>query len=153
MVFSQAKTESGKRLLRAEWLTRVAFLAVFVINMQCAIAFIAWPEFYVDAYELGGVAGAAAVRGMGITFAMWNTTYPAFIALPRRFPVLGWVILAQQLVGLVGESFIYLTLPAGHAVLAAGIMRFVVFDGAGLVVMLAAFLWLTYVSRQGAKEC
>ena len=132
----------GNRERRRErvgtWVVRIAFALVFVINVQCALQFAIWPEAFASAYELGGVPGEAAVRGMGITFLMWNVTYPPFIASPRRFAVLGWVILAQQAVGLIGESALLLTLPAGHDMLASSVMRFIAFDAAGLVVMLAA---------------
>ena len=130
---------ASRRERIAVWVMRAVFAAVFAVNVECALAFIISPEAYMGAYELSGVAGRAAVQGLGVAFLMWNVTYPAFIANPRRWPVLGWVILMQQLVGLVGESLILAWLPAGHEVLAAGIRLFIVFDGAGLVAMAAAF--------------
>lgn len=132
----------------ATWFARVAFAAVFAINVQCALSFALWPEAYAGAYELSGVAGEAAVRGIGIAFLMWNATYPAFIASPKRFAPLGWVILAQQAIGLVGESLLLFGLPAGHDVLAASVERFIAFDGIGLVVMGAAFAWFLHVNRR-----
>ena len=151
---SQAKAigggTRGERVAR--WVVRLAFAAVFAVNVDCALSFIISPEAYMGAYELAGVSGAAAVRGIGVAFLMWNVTYPAFIALPERWPVLGWVILAQQLVGLVGESLILAGLPAGHATLAAGIKLFIASDAAGLVAMAAAFaVWLVLRRRAGAK--
>ena len=137
----------------ARWAVRIAFLAVFLVNMDCALSFIARPAAFAGAYELSGVAGEAAVRGLGVAFAMWNVTYPAFIVRPDRWPVLGWVILVQQLVGLVGESVLLAALPAGHEVLVSGITRFIVFDGAGLVLMAAAFAWwLVARRREGAEH-
>lgn len=126
---------------------RVAFAAVFAMNVQCAVQFALWPADFCAAYELSGVAGEAAVRGIGIAFLMWNVTYPAVIVDPERFRALGWVVLVQQLVGLVGESLLLLTLPAGHDVLAASVLRFVVFDGAGLVLMAAAWACALLTSR------
>ena len=124
----------------AIWATRIAFALVFIVNVQCALQFAFTPGNFAAAYELDGVAGEAAVRGLGIAFLMWNATYPVFIAFPRRFWVLGWVILAQQAIGLVGESALLFTLPAGHDVLAASIARFIAFDAAGLVAMGATWL-------------
>lgn len=123
----------------AIWFARVAFAAVFVVNVQCALSFVLWPGDFAAAYELAGVPGEAAVRGLGIAFLMWNATYPAFIYAPMRFRALGWVVLAQQAIGLVGESLLFASLPPGHEVLAASIMRFIAFDGAGLVLMSVAF--------------
>lgn len=132
------------------WLVRVAFAAVFAVNVWCAISFITVPADYAGAYELGGVAGEAAVRGLGIAFLMWNATYPAFIVSPFRFRVLGWVVLAQQAIGLIGESLMLAALPSGHEVLASSILRFIAFDGAGLVLMTATFALLLVATRQNA---
>ena len=126
---------------------RIAYAAVFVLNVQCALQFVLWPEVYAPQFELGGVAGAAAVRGLGVAFLMWNATYPAVIANPRRFHALAVVVLVQQAIGLVGESWMGASLPAGHDALAASIGRFVAFDGAGLVLMAAALGWLTWTER------
>ena len=136
----------------ATWFARVAFAAVFVVNVQCALSFALAPADFTAAYELEGVAGEAAVRGIGIAFIMWNATYPAFIAAPQRFGVLGWVILAQQAIGLIGESLLLASLPAGHDVLAASVMRFIAFDGIGLVVMAAAFACLLIAQRRNVLK-
>lgn len=121
---------------------RIAVALVFALNVQCALQFVLWPEAFAGAYELSGVAGEAAVRGLGVAFLMWNATYPAVIASPRRFRALYVVVLVQQAIGLVGETAILLGLPGGHEVLAASILRFIAFDAVGLVLMTAAFAWL-----------
>ena len=138
-----------KRERIALWAVRIVFAAVFAVNVDCALSFIVDPGAYAGSYELAGVAGEAAVRGLGVAFLMWNVTYPGFIAKPQKWPVLGWIILAQQLVGLVGESLILAGLPAGHEVLCAGIRLFIIFDAAGLVLMAAAFAWWMAVRRRG----
>lgn len=126
---------------------RIAVALVFALNVQCAVSFVLWPGAYASGFELEGVPGAAAVRGLGVAFLMWNATYPAVIANPRRFRALYAVVLVQQAVGLAGESWILLSLPAGHAALAASIVRFIAFDAAGLVLMAAAFTWLALADR------
>ena len=132
------------------WAVRITFLIVFVWNVQCAIQFVCWPGSFAGAYELSGVAGEAAVRGLGIAFLMWNCTYPAVIVKPDRFKALGVVVLVQQAVGLVGELLLGAGLPAGHAVLQASISRFALFDGIGLVIMLAAFAWMIASARRSS---
>lgn len=136
----------------ARWVARIAVAAVFAINVQCALAFVLAPERYAAGFELGGVPGIAAVRGLGIAFVMWNATYPLVIWRPRRHLVLFAVVLAQQTIGLAGEAWLLVTLPAGHETLASSVTRFVAFDGAGLVLMAAAFLalLLTACSRKEA---
>lgn len=141
------KTPRQARLLSpiltvATWAARLCFAFVFAVNVQCALGFVLTPEAYMGAYELAGVPGRVAAQGIGIAFLMWNCTYPAFIAAPRRFTALGIVVLVQQAVGLIGESFIRVTLPAGHELLTSSIDLFITFDAAGLVLMGASFAFL-----------
>ena len=147
-----ADTDRAPRSVRAAaWGMRVAFLLVFVVNVQCALQFVLWPDAYAGAYELSGVAGAVAVQGIGVAFLMWNVTYPAVVVAPRRFRALAVVVLVQQAVGLVGETLILLSLPTGHETLAASIGRFIAFDAAGLVLMAVTFIWLLAAEHRAAS--
>lgn len=123
----------------ATWAVRLCFAFVFVVNVQCALGFALAPEAYMGAYELGGVPGRVATQGIGIAFLMWNCTYPLVIWRPERHRALASVVLAQQVVGLVGESLIRATLPAGHDLLASSIDLFIAFDAIGLVLMAASW--------------
>ncbi len=137
-----------RRVHQAVALVRIAYSAVFIGNVMCALEFIIQPDCYAGAYELSGVAGMVAVQGMGVVFLMWNATYPVAIASPLRFrPVVG-IVVVQQIIGLIGELWIYATLPAGHKVLAGSIMRFIVFDAGGLVLMAAAWGLLSLAIRR-----
>lgn len=140
----------GARYGIAGVVVRVVFATVFAVNVHCALSFAFAPERFVDGFMLAdaGRVGEVAVAGMGVAFLMWNATYPAFIAAPQRFPVLGWVILAQQAIGLIGELCLYATLGEGFDVLRSSLLRFIVFDGAGLVAMAAAFAWYGYGMRK-----
>jgi len=129
---------------------RIAVGAVFLMNVQSALRFILWPGRYAARFELIGVPGETALRGLGIAFLMWNATYPLVLWDPRRHRTLFGVIIVQQLIGLVGESWLLLTLPAGHEALAASITRFVAFDGAGLALLAAAFVLSRETDRIGA---
>ena len=144
---SSTGRSASRRARAARIVARLAFAAVFAVNVQCALAFVIDPGTYAAAYELSGVAGQAAVRGLGIAFLMWNVTYPLVIVNPWRHRTLAYVVLAQQAIGLAGESALLATLPSGHGMLAASVGRFIAFDAAGLVVMAAAFAWLAVVSR------
>lgn len=137
-----------KRVRSAVVAMRVSYSAVFCLNVMCALQFILAPGRYAGAYELGGVAGLAAVQGMGVAFLMWNATYPVVIAHPLRFKPVAVIVVAQQAIGLLGESWIYATLPAGHEILAGSIMRFIGFDAAGLIMMGAALVLLSATVRQ-----
>ena len=134
------------------WAVRIAFAVVFFLNVQCAVQFILWPSSFTGSYELSGVAGEAAVRGLGIAFLMWNCTYPAVIIRPERFKALGVVVLVQQAIGLMGETLLSASLPGGHAILQGGISRFALFDGLGLVLMLVTFIWMMVALRKSSSS-
>ncbi|RLC66362.1 MAG: hypothetical protein DRI48_04825 [Chloroflexi bacterium] len=121
------------------WLTRLVLLTVFCFNVGCALSFVAAPTVYAPSFEVSGVPGETLVRGIGILFLVWNATYPLAIWHPLRHRCLFVIIILQQAIGVLGETWMLLTLPAGHTVLAATGWRFVVFDGGGLVAMLVTF--------------
>lgn len=93
-----------RALIVCEWVCRICFTIVFIVNVHCAISFIIDPGPYAWNFGLRGDSGNFAVRGLGIAFLMWNATYPVFIALPNRFKVVGGIVLAQQLIGLIGDA-------------------------------------------------
>lgn len=136
------QSRSSRSSSAAIWGARISFALVFLMNIQCALQFIIDPASFIASYELAGVPGEAAVRGFGILFLMCNVTYPLFIVQPIRFQILGPLIIAQQLIGTVGESFIFLSLDPAHAVLSSAIGRFMAFDIAGLALLCASYLIL-----------
>lgn len=131
----------------ATWLARLAVAAVFALNVSCALLFILRPQDYAGGFEVGGVVGETIVRGYGILFLMWNVPYLPVMLAPHRQRALFIVVLAQQAIGVIGETWLYLALPAGHAALRATGLRFIIFDAGGLVVMAAAWLFLRAALR------
>ena len=129
-----------------EWVCSMCFTIVFIVNIHCAISFIVDPGPYAWNFGLRGDSGHFAVRGLGIAFLMWNATYPVFIALPNLFKVVGGIVLAQQLIGLIGESLLLPYLPHASFLFAASIMRFIEFDAFGLLIMTIAFVLLCVFS-------
>jgi len=123
-------------------LSRVLIGVVLALNVQCAVLFIATPAVFAPGFELRGIPGESMVRGMGILFLMWNVPYLiAFInPIVRRWSLIEATVM--QGIGLAGESLMVLALPAGHAVLRMTGLRFILFDGAGLVFLTLA-LYLT----------
>ena len=126
----------------ARWFARLAFAAPLAWNLQCIISLLTAPAESAVAFGLTGTAGTAAVQGLAVAFLMWNATYPLFIYAPVRFKELGIIVAVQQLIGLVGETLILFSLPANAGALIASIQRFIVFDAAGLVLMVAALIVL-----------
>jgi hypothetical protein len=121
------------------WLARGLIALVTAWNLQAALVFILWPERFAPGFELTGVPGAAAVRGTGILFLMWNVPYLVALWHPRKHRLALGMALAMQLIGLVGESWMLVTLPAGHSLLHNSITRFIAFDGSGLLLLVIAF--------------
>ena len=115
---------------------------VILWNLQAALVFLVWPERYAAAFELGGDTGAAALRGIGVLFLMWNVPYLVALWHPVRHRISLYEALAMQTIGLVGEAIIFLALPAIHIALKASVLRFIAFDGLGLV-LLAIAIWTT----------
>lgn len=130
------------RSTRSIWFARLAVGAVFAVNVWCALVFLFQPDVYAPGFELQGVAGNVMVQGMGILFLMWNATYPPVIWDPQKFRALFLIVLIQQLIGVTGETWLWLNLPPGHASLSASGWRFILFDAAGLVFMSASFVAL-----------
>ncbi len=117
--------------------------AVLVANLSAAIPYLVRPADHVAAFELSGVPGQVAVRGFGLLFLMWAVPFVPTIMHPVRYRVAFACVLAMQVIGLIGEALMLITLPAGHDALRTMGLRFITFDGAGLILLLIA----TYLSH------
>jgi hypothetical protein len=126
-------------MTKGRWIARAALGAVLIANLSAAIPYVARPGDYAAAYELTGVPGEVAVRGLGILFLMWAVPFVPAIFDPVRNRVALVCVLAMQVIGLAGESLMLVTLPAGHDALRATGLRFIVFDGIGLIVLGIAY--------------
>jgi len=123
------------------WISRLLICIPTAWNLQAAFVFIFSPAAFVRSFELSGVPGEAAVRGVGLLFLMWNVPYIAAIWHPVRHRPALVMALIMQFTGLIGEGYILSTLPPEHVTLHASLLRFIVFDGAGLI-MLGAAWWI-----------
>jgi hypothetical protein len=127
---------------------RLLIALVLFWNVQSAIAFLAWPGNYAPGFELTGAVGDAMLRGLGVLFLMWNVPYAVALWHPVRYRISLYEAIAMQAIGLVGESAIYLSLPAVHNLARASVGRFILFDALGLLALLAALL----ISNIGRKK-
>ena len=128
---------------------KIAQLLIGIVtawNLQAAFAFIFAPSGFVRAYELSGTAGEAAIRGFGILFLMWNVPYLFAVKDSIRYQLALTFALLMQSIGLIGETYIYFTLPADHAMLENSILRFIVFDGVGLALLAMAY-WIERIPK------
>jgi hypothetical protein len=123
------------------WFVRLLIGVVTAWNLQAAFVFIISPGDIVHAYELSGAAGEAAIRGFGVLFLMWNVPYLYAVKDPIRHQLALTFALLMQGIGLLGESYIFSTLTAEHIQLRNSILRFIIFDGIGLVLLFIAY-WI-----------
>lgn len=142
------KPDSGASL--SIWLARLAVAVVFALNVSCALLFLLRPQDFAGGFELSGTTGETIVRSFGILFLMWNVPYLPVMIAPQRQRTLFRVVLVQQALGVLGETWLWLTLPAGHAVLRVTGLRFIIFDAGGLILMAAAYAFLRGV--QAGKQ-
>ena len=114
-------------------------LVVF-FNLQCAFYFMVYPADYAPGFELTGVPGNAIIQGMGLLFLMWNIPYLFALINPIKFHISLIEAVIMQAVGVVGETILLMVLKGEHPLIKASVLRFIFFDGAGLVVLFVALL-------------
>jgi hypothetical protein len=120
------------------WVTRILIAVVVAWNLECALVFLLNPAAFAPSFELIGIPGEAAVRGMAVLFVMWNIPYLVALWQPRRNRASLWEALAMQVVGVIGESIILITIPPEHTFLHTSLLRFIAFDAAGMVALAGA---------------
>ena len=116
--------------------------AVLIINLQSMLAFFLNPTKFAPAYELAGIPGQAAIRGFAVLFLMWNVPYIIALINPIKHRVSLYEAVAMQSIGLIGEILILRSLPIEHQILRDSILRFIIFDGSGLIALISA-AWIT----------
>lgn len=121
------------------WIGKVLIALVVFLNLQAAFYFMFQPESFVAGFELSGVAGNAMIQGMGLLFLMWNIPYLFALVDPvlHRVSLIEAVIM--QAIGVIGETALLVLLPGSHPVIQASVTRFILFDGSGLLALLAAY--------------
>ncbi|MDR3575179.1 MAG: hypothetical protein P4L50_15070 [Anaerolineaceae bacterium] len=124
------------------WIGRFLIGWVLFTNLQCAILFILFPGRFVQGFEMTGVSGEAAVRGIGILFAMWNVPYCLAILQPQKFRLSLIEAVIMQGIGFVGETTLLMSFPQGHLFIRETVNRFILFDGSGLILLLLS-VWIT----------
>ena len=122
------------------WIARLLIAVVTVWNLQAAVAFWLKPDAYAPAFALAGEPGAVAVRGTALLFIMWNIPYLVALWHPLVHRLSLWEAQTMQVIGLVGESAIFVMLPAEYAILRASILRYIAFDAVGALLLVVAVI-------------
>lgn len=132
--------ESTQAALRV-WAARLLVGLISGFSLQAAFSFLLSPQDFTYAYELSGAAGEAAVRGAGAFFLVWNVPYLFAVFDPARYRLGLYFALLMQTVALLGGIYVFVNLPNENEVLAATLIRFLVFAALGWALLLAAY-WL-----------
>lgn len=132
---------SSKRKLRI-WSARLLIFLVVADNFQAAILFLVHSESVAPSFELTGLIGDSVIQGIGLLFLMWCVPYVVALIDPagHRLSLLESIIM--QALAFVGETTLMILLPIKLPVLESTVLKFIVFDLAGLVLLLLAG-WLT----------
>ena len=120
------------------WIARLLIGSVLFVNVQCAILFVTIPADFAPGFELSGPVGEAILRGLGVLFLMWNVPYAVAAYDPLKHRRSLYEAIAMQAIGFFGESWILWQTPPGHPALTASVIRFIIFDGVGLLVLCLA---------------
>ena len=131
------------------WVARLMIAIVVAWNLQCALVFLLTPGVFAPGFELAGIPGDAAIRGFAVLFVMWNVPYLVALWHPRRNRVSLWEALVMQFVGVIGESLILFSIPVGHPILHASILRFIAFDAAGVLLLIGAVVGILSKKKTG----
>lgn len=130
---------------------RILIGIVTFLNLQAAIYFIFTPDKYAPGFELTGLPGNAMVQGMGLLFVMWNIPYIVALINPLRHFVSLIEAVIMQGIGVLGETALLLTLIGEHPQIHASVLRFILFDGGGLVLLLTALMLMVLYKRSFKK--
>lgn len=128
------------------WLIRLLIALVFASNIFCAVLFVVNPSGYIQQFDLAGEAGTVVISSLGILFIMWNVPYAIAICNPYRYSVALFSALMMQLIGFLGEAWIYINIQS-LVNTKSSIMRFMIFDFAGLLFLTVAYI-LLFVKRK-----
>ncbi len=134
------------------WIARGLIAVVTLMNLQAALQFMLRPQMYAPGFEMTGIAGEAMIQGLGLLFLMWNIPYIFAVVQPLRNFVSLVEAVIMQFIGVVGETLLLIGLPGEHPILEASVKRFILFDGSGLVFLLAAFGMVLVIRKNGAQR-
>jgi hypothetical protein len=141
-----------KRISPIPIIARILIAVVTFLNLQAAFYFMLSPGDYAPAFELTGPPGSAVIQGMGLLFLMWNIPYLVALINPLRHTVSMIEAMIMQGIGVFGETALLLTLKGEHPQIHASVLRFILFDGSGFVVLSIALVLITLYKRSRAKK-
>lgn len=130
------------------WVARGLVAGVTFMNLQAAVSFLWQPARFAPAFELIGEPGRAIIQGVGLLFLMWCVPYVFALVNPQRHFVSLLQAVVMQGIGVIGESILLMLLNGEHPQIHASVLRFILFDAGGLVLLLVALILMIVFRRQ-----
>ena len=124
------------------WAARILIAIVLFWNLRAAFQFMLRPQQFLLSFQIEGIPGQTAVIGFGILFLMWQVPYAFALLHPVKYKTSLWQALIMQTIGVIAESILLTTIPPDYLLLRSSILRFIIFDGAGVLILIGA-LFLT----------
>lgn len=78
------------------------------------------------------------IQGFGLLFVMWTIPYLVALLDPIKHSASLLEAVLMQAIGVIGESLLLMNVPKTYIHLHASVIRFIIFDGGGLVLLLIA---------------
>jgi hypothetical protein len=122
------------------WVARSLIGVVLFWNLLAAFQFMFNPQRYISSFQVEGLPGQTAIIGFGILFLMWQVPYIFAFIHPIRFKNSLWQALIMQTIGVLGESILRFTIPNEYKLLRGSILRFIIFDSIGVLLLIGARL-------------
>ncbi|MEJ5313993.1 MAG: hypothetical protein WHS45_06390 [Anaerolinea sp.] len=127
---------------------RFLISVVFLWNVQAAVLFLIFPQDYLSSFMLTGEVGEKVIQSLGILFIMWNVPYFLAMLKPEKERMLLFACVLMQAIGVIGETTLFLDLSPQMQAVKQTVLRFILFDSAGLLLLMIAW-WL---SRRQSPE-
>jgi len=132
------------------WIARLLIFLVVADNFQAAILFLLHPESVAPSFELTGLIGNSLIQGIGLLFLMWCVPYVVALFDPAKNRLSMLEAIIMQTMAFVGETALLIMLPVKLSGLEAAVLKFMVFDLCGLVLLLLA-CWLTHTQSDKSQ--
>ena len=131
---------------------RVLVGLVTFFNLQCALYFLFRPADYAPGFELSGEPGSAIIQGIGLLFLMWNIPYLFALVNPLKYTISLVEAVIMQAVGVFGETILLFAIKGEHPLIKASVLRFIFFDGIGLVLLVIALMLVLRYKRSQKQQ-
>jgi len=122
------------------WIARVLIAPVVFFNLQCSLAFLLTPARYAPSFDLIELPGIYMIQGLGLLFLMWNIPYLVALLNPQKHIISLIESVIMQAIGVTGETILLATVSSDYVMLHASVIRFIVFDASGLILLFIALL-------------